>query len=69
MFYADVSAGPEAPWVVLVHDENIPEGILKKKKKRGKSKSKKAGNPIGASELFKARMHTLIQMNIPDKSP
>lgn len=47
MFYADVSAGPEAPWVVLVHDEEIPKSM--KKKKKGGKKAKK--NIPGASQL------------------
>ena len=66
MFYADVSAGPEAPWVVLVHDDNIPEAILKQKSKKGKNKSKKSGNKIGTSELLLTNVSFIFPFKIPD---
>ena len=50
VLYADVSAGPEAPWVVLVHDENIPTSMTKTKK--GGKKGKKGKKKIpGTSQL------------------
>ena len=66
VFYADVSAGPEAPWVVLVHDDNIPEAILKQKSKKGKNKSKKAGNKIGTSELLLTNASLIFPFKTPD---
>ena len=45
-----MSAGPEAPWVVLVHDENIPTSMTKTKK--GGKKGKKGKKEIpGTSQL------------------
>ena len=38
-FHADISAGAEAPWVVLVHDEAVSDA-MKKGKKKGKNQKK-----------------------------
>ena len=38
-FYADISAGAEAPWMVLVHDEVVPDSVRKATKKGKKGKT------------------------------
>merc|ERR1711937_927220 len=49
-FHADISAGAEAPWVVLVHDEVVPES-LKAAKKKTKKKNKDARQLVSSGRF------------------
>jgi len=60
VYYADISAGADAPWVILLHDDKIMEQKAAKSKKKSKKKGTegKDGNKDASLEsLFPSKKY------------